>query len=224
MNKEGKRTSDYNLCFTNQEALDYVSGRAAEFAGYFKSTTGRYHFWIDDVADPGCYCPECQKLTVSDMAALAYNAILRGIRRTDKNGRQSYLAYTGTEEPPKIVKPDEGIFLEYAPISRDPGSALDDPRSGKNAKYRAEIQKLMAVFGTKDAQALDYWMDNSLFSHWKKPPQKFSPRLDVIKQDAAFYKKCGFETITSFACFLGDEYRDLYHEDPDIEGYAAALE
>ena len=37
---------------------------------------------------------------------------------------------------------------------------------------------------------------------------------DVIKKDAEFYKSYGFEGLSSFACYLGKEYIDLFGKPP----------
>jgi hypothetical protein len=65
---------------------------------------------------------------------------------------------------------------------------------------------------------LEYWLDNSLFSKWKKPPQPFSWDPEVMRQDLAYYESLGFEDATVFACYLGSDYEEL-HGAPDIEAY-----
>lgn len=67
----------------------------------------------------------------------------------------------------------EDIFLEYAPIRRDHAAPLNDASNEKNAAEIATLRDLLTFFGTRDARALDYWMDNSLFSNWKKTPEAF---------------------------------------------------
>ena len=83
---------------------------------------------------------------------------------------------------------------------------------------RAMAKELLAFFGKKDAKALDYWLDNSLYSKWEKPPRKLYARADVVAEDLAFYEELGFERITTFACFLGEDYEALYGA-PDLGGY-----
>jgi hypothetical protein len=117
----------------------------------------------------------------------------------------AFLAYMDTLTPPTQVKPAEGIFVEYAPIDRIrmkpvPPASEDD----------AAIRPLLGYFGTQDAKVLEYWYDNSLFSGWKKPPVKFVPDAELVRGDCAYYKSAGFSYITSFACFLGEDYESLY--------------
>ena len=43
---------------------------------------------------------------------------------------------------------------------RDFDRALNDPESEKNRKQVASLPALLSFFGTENAQALDYWLDN----------------------------------------------------------------
>ena len=74
------------------------------------------------------------------------------------------------------------------------------------------ISPLLSFFGNKGAKVLEYWLDNSLFSGWKKPPKAFSADKSSILTDVEYYKAMGFEQISTFACFLGDDYEVLYGE------------
>ena len=44
MNESGERVTDYNLCSSNVEAMDYVAERAAEAARQLYRSTDRYFF------------------------------------------------------------------------------------------------------------------------------------------------------------------------------------
>lgn len=223
MNEEGERVSDFNLCVSSAEALEIISQNAARLAKLYRPRSNRYYFWLDDVADSKCHCPECQKLSASDAALMVYNAILRGLRLENPEALQCYLAYHDTLEVPKTVRPEKGIFLEYAPMIRDFDRALNDPESEKNRKQVASLPALLSFFGTENAQALDYWLDNSLFSGWKKPPKPFSLHKETLAKDVAYYESLGIDSVTCFACYLGEEYYNLYGQKPDIAGYARVL-
>lgn len=218
MNEVGERVADFNLCPSSLGALEYVSARAAELSRVLTPTTHRYHLWIDDVRDSFCHCPACRALTPSDQALTVYNAMLKGIRTADPFAVQCYLAYQQTRVVPAAVLPAEGIFLEYAPFDRDFDRAMCDESCEKNVTEGASLPALLSFFGTKGAKVLEYWMDNSLFSKWKKPPKFFSLNKGVLRQDLAYYEKLGFADATVFACYLGRDYEDLYGA-PDIEDY-----
>lgn len=218
MSREGERVADFNLCVSSEAALDFVSARAAELAKVFTPTTHRYHFWIDDVRDSYCHCPRCRELSASDQALKVYNAVLAGIRTVDPLATHCYLAYQMTRDVPTKVTPSEGIFLEYAPFDRDLHRPLSDVNCEKNASEIAPLQELLDRFGKKGAKVLEYWLDNSLFSKWKKPPVAFVNDVPVMQDDLRFYEALGFEDVTVFACYLGEDYEAL-HGAPDLADY-----
>ena len=223
MNEEDRRTADHNLCCSNEDALEVLRNNAASLARLLPADTHRYHFWLDDVSQCRCHCFKCEALTAADQALTVYNAILEGIRRTDPLAKQCYLAYHDTNTVPASVRPAEGIYLEYAPFMRDHRRPLADPESLQNASEIKALPALLEYFGLEDAQALDYWLDNSLFSGWKKPPKEFHMERDVLRKDAEYYRQLGFGWITTFACFLGKEYTDLYPEPEDTVLYGKLL-
>ena len=151
------------------------------------------------------------------------NRILTELKKEDPEARLAYLAYYGTLTPPERVKPDDGIFLEYAPIDRDHHKALSDETSEKNVSQNCHLPALLDFFGREDAKVLDYWLDNSLFSNWTKPPKAFAPDAAVINADFEYYSKMGFRDISTFACYLGEDYIALYGE-PDLVPFAKAFQ
>ncbi|MBO4407366.1 MAG: DUF4838 domain-containing protein [Clostridia bacterium] len=214
--EKGGRNPDLNCCASNPDALEIVAENAARLARALPSSTHRYSFWLDDARSGICRCPACASLSAADQALLVYNAVERGIRRADPLGRQSYLAYCGASELPARVTPEDGIYLEYAPFDRDP--TLPMTHSG-NAPSAKNARELAAFFGAKEGKVLEYWLDNSKYSGWKKPPKKLVPDPDVIRRDLDFYDLLGFRTATTFACFLGEDYEALWGK-PDLGGYA----
>ena len=218
-NERGERTPDCNLCPSNKDALAYVSERAAEAARLLPAPSHRYHFWIDDVRGAVCHCPSCRRLSASEQALRIYNAILAGLRRTDPAARQCYLAYYETLGVPRAVEPADGIYLEYAPMQRDFTVPLDDASSEKNRAETAPLAELLACFGRRDAAACDYWLDNSLYSRWTKPPKPFTFHSETALCDLDFYERTGFASATTFACFLGAEYERANGALPDLDRY-----
>lgn len=219
MNERGERVPDFNLCPSNGDALAYVSGRAAEAARLLPAASHRYHFWIDDVKTARCHCPDCRRLSASDQAMRICNAILAGLRRTDPQARQCYLAYHNTLDAPRAAEPEDGIYLEYAPMGRDFDRPLDDVASEKNRAETAPLGELLACFGTRDAMACEYWLDNSMYSGWKKPPKPFHWNREVTMRDLDFYDRLGFAAATTFACYLGEDYEAENGPLPDLSGY-----
>lgn len=206
-NAAGERSPDFNFCVSSPEALSLVCENAAKLMKGLYRNTHRYFFWLDDTKDGFCHCEKCQKLSPSDQQMLVLNAMLRRMRREDPEATLAYLAYQETLPCPETVPPEEGIFLEYAPIERDPNTPL-----AQTEGVRERILPLLGCFGKKGAKVLEYWFDNSLYSKWKKPPVFFSAKEALIRSDRAFYLSLGFEENSSFACYLGKDYADLYGE------------
>lgn len=147
--------------------------------------------------------------------------MLKGLKSYRSDACLAYLAYHGTIDAPSI-RPDEGIFLEFAPIRRCFEHSINDISCQKNVAEIASLDSLLAFFGKKDSKVLEYWMDNSLFSGWKKPYVKLPFNREVLKKDVEFYRSKGFENITSFGCFLGEEYAAEYGI-PPVKEYADIL-
>lgn len=218
MDEVGVRTCDLNFCPSNEDALAYVENRAAALAEQLAPYTHshRYFLWIDDCSHY-CHCEKCESLSPSDQALTIYNRILRGLRRVDPAATQSFLAYQATIAAPTRVRPDPGIFLEYAPIDRDSAFALANPACIKNVTQAVHLPALLAMFGKENAQVLEYWMDNSRFYRWIHPFGELPFYSSVLKQDVQFFVDQGFESITSFACGLNSSYIRQYNEHPMIE-------
>ncbi len=221
-NAEGIRTSDKNCCATNKDALAFMAKRAADTARQLYRSSHRYYFWMDDAVDSACHCPACCAYTPSEQQMLVMNALLSGIKTVDPEASLAFLAYADCKLPPENVKPDAGIFLEYAPMDRDFHIAMSDPASEKNTLQCTYPAALFACFGKENAKVLEYWLDNSMFSGWKKPPKAFVPNAAVIAADAVYYRERGFTDISTFACYLGADYRAL-HGMPDITPFADIL-
>lgn len=220
MNENGVRTSDYNLCASSPEALDTVARAAAKLASSLYGSNGNYHFWLDDGHNLHCHCPECRKLSASDQALVVINRMLREIKKKDPSARMAYLAYMDSIVPPLSVKADAGVFLEYAPFEKY--TAKGSNADMLIAREREMIKPLMQAFVNEPKQVLEYWYDNSLFSNWQKPPEKFTLDEGAMRSDIESYKEIGFDVISTFACFLGKDYEDL-HGEVDVTPFSEAV-
>lgn len=221
IDEEGRRNSDCNFCVSNKTALNTVAQRAGELAGLLYASAPRFYFWSDDVFGKKCRCRDCDGLSASDQQLLTVNAMLAEIRKSIPDAKMAYLAYYDCLVPPAKVKPAEGVFLEYAPIEKY--------RIGKGGSRElaeaeaAQLAPLLEYFGRENSEVLEYWLDNSLYSDWTKPPKKFTADGNAISEDISRYRKLGFENITTFACYLGPDYEAL-HGQPDISAFGAACD
>ncbi|MBQ9746909.1 MAG: DUF4838 domain-containing protein [Clostridia bacterium] len=217
MNEQGERTKSLNFCFTNPETLAIVAENAAALAEELYGSNDNFYFWLDDCRGSACCCENCRAYTASEQQMLAVGAMAGAVRKRIPAARFAYLAYADSMAPPEKVKPAEGVFLEYAPMEKyKAGSALLAEEEEKM------LPALLEFFGAEGAKVLEYWYDNSMFSGWEKPPKKFAPDTAQMVRDIAFYREKGFEYISTFACFLGDDYEKLYGE-ADIAPFAECV-
>ena len=221
MDEGGNRTKDWNFCFSNEEALEIVAKRAAKLALALYGSSPRFYFWMDDAHQIYCNCEKCIKLSPSDQQLLVLNRILQEIKKYIPNAQLAYLAYMDTIVPPVCVKPENGIFLEYAPFEKYTATGENAPLLIEREKQM--IAPLMSFFGSGTKKVLEYWYDNSLYSHWKKPPVKFILNESKMKEDIEEYRSQGFDTISTFACFLGKDYEELYGE-VDVKPFAKCVQ
>ncbi len=216
MNDEGVRTPDANLCVSSPEALDIIGRNAVTISQVLKPTTGRFFLWGDD-AKAWCRCPKCRGLSDSDQALVMENHLIGAIRKIESNARLAHLAYANTLQAPRQVKPDRGIFLEYAPISR----RYDIPyaqQTGSSFQDALEaLDRNLDVFGADSAQVLEYWLDVSRFSRYKKPAEKLPWMESVFAADLDTYGSRGLRHVTTFAVYIDREYVSLYGEPPLAE-------
>ncbi len=210
MDGEGRRTPEGNFCVGNPEALRIVAENAARLAGELPGSAPEYYFWPDDVAGADCRCPSCRELSPSDKQLRVVNAVARRLRKDNPAAEVAYIAYNDCFAPPVAEAPEEGVFLEYAPMSR----GLDRPAREMSEEFRANLDALLELFGSENARLLEYWYDNSYYSGWKLPPRKFGVDEGSVVRDIDFYGRLGFRSFGTFYCYLGADYRALYGTPP----------
>jgi hypothetical protein len=219
MNDAGDRVNDINFCPSSANALEIIAENTIKLCKKLCSTSGRYFLWGSD-AYGWCKCPKCRELSSSDQALIMENRMLDALHTTDSCATLAHLAYSSTANPPQVIKPVDGIFLEYAPIHRN-----HDMPFSEQTECEENIENLKAnldFFGRKSAQILEYWLDVSLFSDWKRPAKEIRWNDEVFAADLETYSRLGIEHITTFACFLDKEYVAAYG-DNHIERYSKGL-
>lgn len=213
-NENKEHVPDFNFCISNREALEFVSENAVKLAKALYKSDAKFYFWLDDKKGARCFCKKCSCFSASDLNLIVVNEIVTKLRKEIKDAKLCYLAYYDSMPVPEKVKPCEEIFLQYAPFERDfkKGAVCMSDNEKQN------ITDLLEFFGDTDSEVLEYWYDNSMYSGWKKPPKKLVTDNEMIKNDIDFYKNLGFSKIASFACFLGEDYEELYGE-PDVSAF-----
>ena len=217
VNRKGIKTLQSNFCCSHADALALVAENAARLYRQLPGRPQRVSFWLDDAQDAFCHCERCRQLSPSDQQLIILNAMLEGVRSVRKDAMMPYLAYCETLPAPTETKPHEGIYLQYAPYLR----SMDHPICDEvNAACSRPLPALLQFFGAKNSVVLDYWYDNSWFSNYQKPPKELHVNDAVVRADIAYYRSLGFENISCFACYLGQDYRKLYGL-PDLSAFSA---
>jgi len=230
MNESGQRTDDYNLCVHSQKALDIIASNALRYAKLLPPTNHRYYFWIDD-GQPMCHCPECAQYSDSEQSLIVENRMIRELRTFDPDAQLAHLAYHGSLSAPRKVKPAEGIFLEFAPIERSWEKPLAEhaPNDGRDSKFLKGVTHLqylkdnLEVFPVETAVVLEYWLDVSIFSKWKKPAVKLPWNKSVFDADIKTYGELGIRNITTFAVYIDDKYIETYKDLGFLKEYGFGL-
>ena len=218
MNEEGERTPDANFCVSNPEALELYAKNAAALAGQLYRSRPDYYFWMDDTRGRTCRCPQCREYSATEQQLIVLNRTLRELRKTQPQARLAHLAYLDCLDVPQKVQPEEGIFLEFAPMERHL-CRIDPARDRQIADREACMMKpLLDSFGREGAKVLEYWIDNSLLSNWKKPPRPLAADRAAVYVDLDAYQAEGVAVAATFGCFLGEDYEAL-HGEPDISPY-----
>ena len=117
---------------------------------------------------------------------------------------------------PQRVKPEPGVFVEFAPIQRDYAHRIAD-RDAKttstiatnpatNGGYLDLLAENLRVFGTEHAQVLEYWLDVSRFSNWTRPAVKLPWDAAICRADIAAYLDADYEKLHGDPQPALDEY------------------
>jgi hypothetical protein len=220
-NDQGERSPDANLCVHSGRALELAAENAVVLARRLKPSTGRYFFWGDDGA-PWCRCKDCRGLSEADQALILENHLVGALRRLDSRAQLAHLAYANTIVPPRQVKPAPGVFLEYAPIRRRYDVPYEQQTDAATPDRFGLLEANLAVFEAHSAQALEYWLDVSRFSNWRKPAVKLPWNGTVFEADLEAYGKRGVRHLTSFAVFIDADYV-ARHGEPPLEDYGGGL-
>jgi len=227
MDENGNRVSDFNCCVHSQKALDVIAKNAVEVAKILTPTNHRYYFWLDD-NKPTCECPQCSQLSPSEQALVIENSIIKALRTIDPEAMLAHLAYDNTLSAPTKVKPEPGIFLEFAPIWRTWSKPLTDlsamPFVGKaiqmsHADNLRFLEDNLKVFPAETAVVLEYWLDVSLFSDWTKPAVKLPWNREIFESDLKTYASYGIKNVTSFAVYMDSTYFNAYPDKSYLKEY-----
>jgi len=222
MDEKGERVADVNCCVHSSRALEVIAENAVRLAQKLRPTTGRYFFWSDDGA-PWCHCPQCRGLSDSEQALVVENHVVEALRRTDERATLAHLAYHNTLQPPAQVKPHPSVFLEYAPIHRRYDIPYADQSGAEAPDGLPALDRNLMVFPKETAQVLEYWLDASRFSKWRRQAGKLPWNRDIFISDLRTYAARGIRHVTTFAVWVDAEYVKTYGEPSFVTEYGAGF-
>lgn len=222
MNEKGERTPDANCCVHSELALEIICENAVAIARLLRPTTGRYFYWGDD-GQPWCRCPKCRGLSPSEQALMVESPIWGALRTQDRNAQLAHLAYSNTLSPPKQIKPGDGIFLEYAPIRRRYDVPYERQQGPNDRDGLPALDANLEVFPKDTAQVLEYWLDVSRFSRWKRPAVRLPWNKEIFLADVETYRKRGVQHITSFVVWIDAQYQERFGNLDFIAEYGEGL-
>lgn len=209
---KGERTTHGNFCFSNKQAREIICKNAVKLAKELYGSCNEYYFWLDDAMHLECNCDECKKHSFAHHQLSLMNEIITELRKEIPDAKICYLAYYEGVAIPEDITPNDGVFLEYAPFER----YLKPETFAFEGEYLELVKNIIKFFGTKNSKILEYWYDNSFY--YRRAGNKlvqFTANNEQINEDFKFYEDLGFETFSSFACNLCDEYVKLFGE-PDF--------
>ena len=230
MDENGERKADGNGCPSCQEGLEVMMSNVETFAKGHMPSNHRYYTWLFDGGDI-CHCERCKDLSASDQGLIFENHIIKALKAFDPDAKLAHLAYYSTTPAPTKVKPEKGIFLEFAPFYRswsEPLSKRDAIRPGlpfgwNHGDYMDMLKANLEWFGTEDAQVLEYWMDVSLVSDWKKPQKQLTFHNDVFQDDLKTYASLGIRNITCYGVYIDDYYTKTFGFPEFVYDYGRGL-
>jgi hypothetical protein len=232
MSDKGERTPDANLCVSSKRGLEIVCENALKYANLLRPTTNRYFYAADD-AKHMCFCPKCRGFSPSDQILYVANHILTALKGVDPKATMAHDAYVFTMPAPTQVKPQPGIFLEWAPITRTHARPLTDrdAQNGEHGRLLDGLYENLEVFGKEGVQVFEYWFDSYRASGWPKtrspyhPEEKWLPAPwypDVFHEDLAFFRSLGIRNLTSVTCWTNRRYVARFGE-PPLKEYGREL-
>lgn len=183
---DGVRTADFNCCPSSKGALKIIEENSFNLAKFLKQKSHLYHLWLDDDLgnDVSCKCELCKNNSFSEQNLLIYEAVLKGLKKYDKEAKLGFLIY-GTEELPNKLNND--MFIEYAPFKRNHIETID---SASNVFFQNRLKSLMKF---KNVSVIEYFLSFDFKNYLKNN--------DRVVNDLIWYKKNGIKNITTFVVF-----------------------
>lgn len=213
------------FCTIDVDELERSKNLLKEFLELIPRQINDFFLWPADRPLERCDCCQDHDLSLSDQVLIFMNRMLKVLRKIRPGAKLAFLQYFSTWQPPKSVKPIDGVFLEIAPIHQCFSHSVCDPVCEINRNnVLPQIEEALDSFNPKEAQVLGYWLDSSLFGRgeFKELFGRLPQFGGIIKQDLNYYLKKGIRAITTFAVGLDKDYFSTFTS-PTVFQYAQLL-
>ena len=202
----GKRTENGNWCISNPETGKLLGENAVALSEKLIPSTHRHYFWSCDFPGGWCHCSTCAQMNASDQNLASVNIMAEAVRRRDPEAKMAYLAYLNHYEIPESVTPAEGVFLEFAPMTRCSRHAINDRKCAVNRIYWESLKRHLTLFDPAETHILEYWLDVSYYSHYRKSAVRPLLFRDILRCDMEAYMSLGIRSFSTFAVYMDGEY------------------
>jgi len=212
-----------NWCTSEPEAMRLVAENAVKLAKGLPPSTNRFFFWgADATANDWCNCEKCAGLTPSDQSLKTSNMIAKRLKTDIPEAMVCFLAYHTTLQAPRIEKPEQNVFAEFAPYFRCYKHSICDSGCAINRMHLKYLFDLLELFSPGKVHILEYWLDSTLFGFCCHPPHRSPFCRKIAEDDIRFYASLGIRSITTFAVRQNGEYRKV-HGNREFLEYAEIL-
>ncbi len=208
-----------NWCISNPGVREVLRRNVRQLGMLLAPSTHRHYLWGADGINGWCHCDACGRYGDADQGLQSVNLLAEALAEQDPAAEAAYLAYNqSTYEFSR--KPAANVFLEFAPITRCYRHTIDDPACAVNRYFMRQLKKLLRLFDPRRTQVLEYWLDSSYFSRWRKPAVVPVCTPELIARDLDAYRRLGIRHFTTFAVYMDGEYFERYG-DALLRAYAA---
>ena len=91
-----------------------------------------------------------------------------------------------------------------------------------NREHLNVLVALLERFPAERVHVLEYWLDSSMYSNYRKPARKPLFVREVVSRDLRVYYDLGIRSITTFAVYMDGEYFEKHGEN-ELAFYADQL-
>jgi hypothetical protein len=149
------------------------------------------------------------------------NALARALRQVHPKAQVAHLACHTSMSAPQKIKPETGVFLQYAPVRRRYDIPYSEQTDQKQLDSLWYLEQNLKVFPAKTAQALEYWLDVTRFPPGTGP---LPWNRERFLADLKTYSSLGIRQFKSFANGLDADYVKRHGEPTFLAEYGRALD